>query len=75
MEHMTTISVKVSSITRDKMRKLKIRPNALRAAVEEKIKEAEFDRAKARLHKLRPTLAKIPIEEVIEGIQDDRGSG
>lgn len=68
-----TVSVKVPSEMKEKMRKLGIKPSELlRKAIEDEIRKREVQRIKEEIKGLKATLDKIPIEAAIRSIREDR---
>lgn len=68
-----TVSVKVPSETKEKMKQLGIKPSELlRKAIEEEIRRKQVQRIKEELRGLKGALDKIPIETAIQSIREDR---
>ncbi|MEM2927303.1 MAG: hypothetical protein QXO94_07580 [Candidatus Bathyarchaeia archaeon] len=70
-----TISVKVPTELRDRMRELGIKASELlRRAIEEEVKRREIERIKEALKEMKPILQTVSIEEIVRSIREDRES-
>lgn len=68
-----TVSVKVSSEMKDKMRKYGIKTSdVLRDALEKEIRRKEIEEIEAELESIKDVLEKISIEDVVKSIREDR---
>ncbi len=75
MQKYVTISAKIPSTLRQKMRRLGIRPSKVfKVGLEEELKREQALILVKKAQKARKILEKIPIEEVVEGIREDRAS-
>ena len=73
MGRYVTVSVKIPTELREKMRKLGIRPSALlRRAIEEEVRRLEAERVKRKIEELKPILDRITMEDVVQAIREDR---
>ena len=73
MGRYVTVSVKIPTELREKMRKLGIRPSALlRRAIEEEVRRLEAERVKREIEELKPILDRITMEDVVQAIREDR---
>ncbi|MDV3243554.1 MAG: hypothetical protein LYZ66_00095 [Nitrososphaerales archaeon] len=69
----TTISVKVPSQLKEKMKSLGIEPApVLRRAIQEEIRRREVESVKKEAEALRGVLRKISLNEVVASIREDR---
>jgi len=68
-----TVSAKVPSELRERMRELGIRASQLlRRAIEEEVRRREIDRIKASIQELKPALERVTVEEAVRSIRQDR---
>lgn len=75
MARYVTISVKVPTELRDRMRELGIKASELlRRAIEEEVKRREIERIKEALKEMKPILQTVSIEEIVRSIREDRES-
>jgi len=71
-----TVSVKVPSELREKMRELGIEASkVLRRAIEEEVRRREIEKVKEVIEELKPTLTEVSVEEVVRSIRQDRERG
>lgn len=68
-----TVSVKVPSEIKEKMKQLGIKPSELlRKAIMEEIRRRQVKRIKEEIQDQKAALDRIPIENVIQSIREDR---
>ena len=73
MQKYVTVSAKIPSSLRQRMRQLGIRPSrAFKVGVEEELKKEEALELLKKARKLKKILERIPIEEVVTGVREDR---
>jgi hypothetical protein len=73
MQRYVTVSAKIPSKLRQKMRRLGIRPSrAFRIGLEEELNRKQALGLVKKAQRLKKVLERIPIEEVVEGIREDR---
>ncbi len=73
MAKYSTISVKVSSELKEKMKSLGIEPApVLRRAIQEEIRKREVESVKHEAEALKDVLRKISLKEVVRSIREDR---
>jgi len=73
MSKYATLSVKVPTEVKEKMKRLGIKPSkVLRKAIEDEIRRREVERIKEDAKALRGLLDKIPIKEAVKSIREDR---
>ncbi len=76
MVKQATISVKVPSELKEKMRSLGIEPApVLRRAIREEIRKKEVESVKQEAEALKGVFRKIPRAEVVKSIREDREAG
>lgn len=68
-----TVSVKVPSELRQKMRELGVEASkVLRKAIEEEVRRREVERMKQAIEELKPALTRVSVEEVVRSVRQDR---
>lgn len=73
MSKYETVSVKVPTEIKEKMKQLGIKPSKLlRKAIEEEIRRKQVKKIKEEIQDLKATFDKIPIETVVRSIREDR---
>ncbi len=73
MQRYVTISAKIPSSLRQRMRRLGIRPSKVfRVGLDEELKKGQALELIKKAQKARKILQRIPIEEVVEGLREDR---
>jgi len=71
-----TVSVKVPSELRERMRELDIKASdVLRRALEEEVRRREVERAREAIEELKPALDRVSVEEAVRSIRQDRERG
>ncbi|MGQ9781898.1 MAG: VapB-type antitoxin [Nitrososphaeria archaeon] len=68
-----TVSTKIPTELKEKMKQLKIKPSKLlRKAIEDEIRKREAQKLKEDIEKLKPTLDKVDVDKIVESIREDR---
>lgn len=76
MSKYETVSVKVPSEIKEKMKQLGIKPSELlRKAITEEIRRKQVKRIKEEIQDLKAMLDRIPLETVIQSIRENREHG
>ncbi len=76
MARYVTVSVKVPSELRERMRELDIKASdVLRRALEEEVRRREVERAREAIEELKPALDRVSVEEAVRSIRQDRERG
>jgi len=71
-----TVSVKVPSELRERMRELDIKASdVLRRALEEEVRRREVERVREAIEELKPALDRVSVEEAVRSIRQDRERG
>ena len=76
MARYVTVSVKVPSELRERMRELDIKASdVLRRALEEEVRRREVERVREAIEELKPALDRVSVEEAVRSIRQDRERG
>ena len=68
-----TVSAKIPSALRQRMKRLGISPSRVfKIGLEEELKKEQIAELTKKAQKLKKVLDRIPIEEVVEGTREDR---
>jgi antitoxin CcdA len=73
MSNTATISTKIPTELKEKLKQLKIKPSKLlRKAIEDEVRRREVQKLKEDIEKLKPTLDRVSIDDIVKSIREDR---